>query len=84
MKNRLLIVAALLGIFSSLAYAQRDLEQLSQNPRIKQYRIAVFTEVLQLTPEEAQAFWPVYNISIRTELIDKIERRDIESRQGIF
>jgi hypothetical protein len=29
--------------------------------RIQSYRIAVFTEVLRLTPEEAQGFWPVYN-----------------------
>ncbi|MFZ4635448.1 MAG: hypothetical protein ACOYNO_14680 [Saprospiraceae bacterium] len=60
MKKHLLI-AVLLGAIGTLAYAQPDPDQMSQNPRINQYRIAIFTEVLQLTPEEAQMFWPVYN-----------------------
>ncbi len=29
--------------------------------RLQAYRIAKFTEVLQLTTEEAQGFWPIYN-----------------------
>ncbi|MGI9159595.1 MAG: hypothetical protein ACR2K1_07570, partial [Saprospiraceae bacterium] len=33
----------------------------ARSERIQAYRIAVFTETLQLTPEEAQGFWPVYN-----------------------
>lgn len=33
----------------------------ARGERIQSYRIAVFTEVLRLTPEEAQGFWPVYN-----------------------
>jgi len=38
--------------------------------RIHAYRIAIFTEILQLTPDEAQGFWPVYNafLSRREEL----------------
>ena len=29
--------------------------------RLKSLRIALITEALELTPEEAQTFWPVYN-----------------------
>jgi len=59
--KKFLLIAVLLGAFGPLAFAQNDPDQMSRNPRIAQYRIAIFTEVLQLTPEEAQAFWPVYN-----------------------
>jgi hypothetical protein len=59
--KKFLLIAVLLGAFGPLAFAQPDPDPMSQHPRIAQYRIAIFTEVLQLTPEEAQAFWPVYN-----------------------
>ncbi len=29
--------------------------------RIRAYRVAVYTDVLQLSPEEAQNFWPIFN-----------------------
>jgi len=29
--------------------------------QLKSLRIALITEALELTPEEAQTFWPVYN-----------------------
>ncbi len=32
-----------------------------RDERLKAFRVAVFTEVLRLTPEEAQGFWPIYN-----------------------
>ncbi|MCK6691615.1 MAG: hypothetical protein L6Q97_05880 [Thermoanaerobaculia bacterium] len=32
-----------------------------RDERLKAYRVAIFTEVLRLTGEEAQGFWPVYN-----------------------
>jgi hypothetical protein len=36
--------------------------------KIKAYRVAVFTETLNLSAEEAQGFWPIYN-----EYLDKRE-----------
>ena len=59
--KKFLLIAVLLGTICPLVFAQPDPDQMSRNPRIAQYRIAIFTEVLQLTPEEAQTFWPVYN-----------------------
>lgn len=46
--------------------AQPNAERRSE--RVQALRIAIFTEVLQLTPEEAQGFWPIYN-----EYLDKRE-----------
>ena len=58
MKRTLLIYLLILGTVGSLS-AQRD-GQGAQD-RIQAFRIATFTEVLQLTPDEAAQFWPVYN-----------------------
>lgn len=33
----------------------------SQNEKVESLRVAFITEQLQLTPEESQKFWPVYN-----------------------
>jgi len=33
----------------------------AQNERVESLRVAFITEQLQLTPEESQKFWPVYN-----------------------
>jgi hypothetical protein len=47
------------------------------DPKIQQYRIAAFTEMLELTPEEAQGFWPVYNqYQANLEDIRKQQRPD--------
>lgn len=46
-------------VFCASLSAQPDPEK--QNDRIAAYRVAVFTEVLNLTSEEAQGFWPVFN-----------------------
>lgn len=55
-----------IGTFSSVAYAQPDSDRRNEN--VRNLRIAIYTEVLQFTPEEAQGFWPVYN-----EYLDKRE-----------
>ncbi len=45
-----------LGGLLLLAQPHRD-----RGERLQSLRIAVITDALELTPEEAQAFWPVYN-----------------------
>ena len=55
-----LLLAALFFTVSAQAQRGQRLE------RIKAYRVAIFTEVLELTETEAQGFWPLYN-----ELQDK-------------
>jgi Skp family chaperone for outer membrane proteins len=55
MNNRLIILFLLL---SSAAFAQPR-EKVKE--RIHAQRIAYITERLELSPEEAQKFWPIYN-----------------------
>ena len=40
---------------------QQNRDQNSRREQIMNAKIAFFTTEIQLTPEEAQAFWPVYN-----------------------
>lgn len=65
MKHLILLAVFTLGASAALL-AQPNAER--RNERVQALRIAIFTEVLQLTPEEAQGFWPVYN-----EYLDKRE-----------
>ncbi len=41
--------------------AQRDKPSSDREERIKTYKIAYITEKLNLTTDEAEKFWPVYN-----------------------
>ncbi len=52
----------------------------SQNEKVESLRVAFITEQLQLTPEESQKFWPVYN-QYRGELksLRKAYRLDVAS-----
>ncbi len=53
--KKLIVLTGLLFIIFQAAEAQRGREQLQSA------RIAFITERLDLTPETAQKFWPVYN-----------------------
>ena len=61
MKKYLLIVTLLLGSFS-MAFAQENQvgDDLTKQEKIKSLYVAYVTQQLQLTPEEAQKFWPVH------------------------
>ncbi|MBT8196575.1 MAG: hypothetical protein HKO56_07240 [Bacteroidia bacterium] len=49
----------LLVLMSTMVYAQRGGND--QREKIESYRIAYMTKALDLSPQEAQKFWPVYN-----------------------
>jgi len=60
----------MLGACSAVAVGQPNPEK--REARIASYRVAVFTEVLNLTPDEAQGFWPVFNdYQTRRDLLQK-------------
>jgi hypothetical protein len=57
MKNFILTIAIL---FSATIYTGAQINKPVQN-RLESYRVAFFTERLQLTPDESKGFWPLYN-----------------------
>jgi ribonucleotide reductase beta subunit family protein with ferritin-like domain len=62
----LMLIGLLLCVGASTVSAQP--KQEARADKIKAYRVAVFTEILNLSSEEAQDFWPIYN-----EYLDKRE-----------
>lgn len=67
-----------LTLLSISLQAQNNAEE--RNEKIKAYRVAMFTEILNLSPEEAQGFWPLYN-----EYLDKREslQRELKMNRQI-
>ncbi len=58
LKNVLIIVLAL--IYSS-SFAQSEGKKHNKKKEIEAKKIAYITEKLNLSPDEAQKFWPIYN-----------------------
>ncbi len=56
--QRIIFLAFLLSAFHAVAQAQPEAKAAD---RIRNYRIAVYSDVLQLTIEESQSFWPIFN-----------------------
>ena len=48
-----IIMLIVLGSFAKMVFAQ-------DGERIKSLRIAIYTEILHLSPQEAKVFWPVF------------------------
>ena len=81
MKNPVLLFLASLLIFSASADAQPGGPPPMEDKKeqVEAMKVAYITNKLDLTPEEAQQFWPVYN-QFRNEL-DKIResrRKDMK------
>ena len=68
---RLFAAMTALALFSMTAMAQ---PKGNWQERIKSEKIAFITTELELTPEEAQVFWPVYN---------QIEKKTQDSQQAV-
>ena len=57
---KIYITLVLTFIIATTTIAQEDKE--SKREKIKALKVAFITERLELTPDEAQTFWPVYNV----------------------
>lgn len=55
MKQTFFLLTFVVLSFSSLAQGNK------RGERIQALKVAYMTQVLKLTPQEAQSFWPVYN-----------------------
>jgi AAA15 family ATPase/GTPase len=58
MKKYILILFVMIGSFSGIKAQDGD---ETKAEKIQTLKIAFITQKLQLTPDEAQKFWPIYN-----------------------
>jgi hypothetical protein len=78
MKKIILILVMALGISAvSLAQDDNDAGQKGNGSRIEALKIAYLTKKLNLSTDEAQKFWPIYN-----EYMGEIRKTRIDARQN--
>ena len=64
-------------MYSGIAFSAISQEDQKDVGRLQAYKIAFLTKKLNLTPEEAQRFWPIYN-----KYEDELRSARIENRQN--
>jgi len=57
--KKLLLIGLSLVLFAGLSYAQPDRQAFKE--KLNSMRIAFITQKLDLTPQEAKGFWPIYD-----------------------
>ncbi|MBN2774345.1 MAG: hypothetical protein JXR31_08875 [Prolixibacteraceae bacterium] len=77
---RLLSLVTLALLFTSQAFAQRRGPSEEEIEKWRAKKIAFLTDKLQLTPEEAEKFWPVYNQAEQENWEAQRQRREIEEK----
>ena len=60
MKQLILIATLFIGVHLT-SFAQDDGDQRERAGKLEALKIAYLTKKMNLTPEEAQRFWPIYN-----------------------
>ncbi len=76
MRTLLILLAFTIG-FTQGTFAQDPQLEGSKREQLQALKVGYLTEKLQLTPEEAQVFWPLYN-----ELEDKLKTIKRERRKN--
>lgn len=80
MKNRIIIaITAVLLLFAFNSNAQKESHE-ERMEKFKAEKIAFITSKLNLTPAEAQKFWPVYNEMEKERWESQKTRRELETR----
>lgn len=81
MKNIFKIVIVVILLISSVSVkAQDENKGKSRWERFRAEKVSFLTEKLELTPTEAQKFWPVYNELEKSRWEAQKARRDLEAR----
>lgn len=70
-------IILLILIYSGVAIGARAQEEQKELNRLQAYKIAFLTRKLNLSPDEAQKFWPIYN-----KYEDELRAVRIENRQN--
>lgn len=78
--KKILIIALVLTSLTTKAQDNKAAKR-SANEKLEAARIALITERLSLTPEQAQAFWPVYNAY--AEERRQVQRQFREQQRGL-
>lgn len=81
MKRKIVIILSALFLFLNLAVIAQDRE--SHEARMEKYRtekISFLTTRLDLTPVEAEKFWPIYNQMEKERWEAQKARRDLENK----
>jgi hypothetical protein len=76
MRTLLLLLAFTIG-FLQYGFSQEPQLDGSKREQLQALKVGYLTEKLQLTPDEAQVFWPLYN-----ELEDKVKTIRRERRKN--
>lgn len=77
--KRFLLMIFLPIVFTATTLAQRGNQQINFE-QFKSQKIAFITEKLNLTPKEAQEFWPVYNLFENERMEIQKKRRELEQK----
>lgn len=87
MKKIFTLMIVLLGL-TGFAFAQEQQPDPKQEEKIQALEIAFISRKLDLTPEEAQKFWPIYNDykkEVRqVSIAEKNNPRQLEAEQKVL
>lgn len=75
MKIKILVLISIILGATFSAWAQGKLSE-EKRKEFEAQKIAYFTQELDLTPEEAAVFWPLYN-----EMLKKVREQDMKLRE---
>jgi len=84
MKN-LILIGVLIFSLGGVMAQETDKDKDSRRDKIKALAVAHITEQLELTTQEAEKFWPVYNrIKDKHRELEKEKRKLIDELKGNF
>ncbi|HSH65868.1 MAG TPA: hypothetical protein VLB84_08740 [Bacteroidia bacterium] len=83
--NKKFLILLFFTVFAFTGIAQNREDFQSKRENIEAMKVAFITQKLDLTPQEAQQFWPVYNeYSDKTKELRKKRRQDNREARSNF
>lgn len=76
----LFVISLCLLILSQNTFAQRGESRKQRWEKFRAEKVAFLTSNLDLTPEEAQKFWPIYNQMEKERQEAQDQRREVERK----
>jgi hypothetical protein len=84
--KRIVLILLMFALSAGFVFAQEG-DQGHEGGKLKAYQIAFLTKKLNLTPEEAQRFWPVFNKyedEIRTTRLTNKQSTEVELEEKML